>query len=158
MRPLTFATALTAGMITMPNLGTAQAAATAVTFTVSVNLTQLSPDLERVRVICYIKPSAVLVYPSIMSTTLQPNAEQFPYRSEMWVAAGQVVGTMSVVIPIPAEWLKEPIGKTAEYECWLQGFSTSLKQWGFFSDPPSAPAFLLKPAPAPTLLHGTFVW
>jgi hypothetical protein len=143
-------------MIAMPTPGSAQTAATAVTFTVSLNLTQLPPDLERVRLICFIKPSAVLLYPAGMGQALTPTSETFPYKSELWVAAGQVVGTMSVVYPIFAEWLKDPIGKTADYECWLQGFSTSLKRWDFFSESPSAPVFLLKPAPP--LQQGTFVW
>src|SRR5688500_15725136 len=127
MRPLTFATALAAGMIAMPTPGSAQAAATSVTFTVTLNLTQLAPDLERVRLICFIKPSAVLVYPATLGQGLTLISETFPWKSELWVVAGQVVGTMSVVHPIFAEWLKDPIGKTADYECWLQGFSTSLK-------------------------------
>jgi hypothetical protein len=38
----------------------------------------------------------------------------------------------------------------------LMGFSTSLKQWGFFSETPPAPAFFLKPAPA--AITGSFVW
>jgi len=156
MRPLTFATALMAGMIAMPTPGSAQAAGTAVTFTVSLNLTQLPPDLERVRLVCLIQPSAVLVYPAILGQGLTLTSEAYPWKSELWVAAGQVVGTMSVVYPIPAEWLKDPIGKTAEYQCMLLGFSASLKRWDFFSDSPSAPVFLLKPAPG--IQQGTFVW
>ena len=138
-----------------------QTFATAVTFTMPVNLTQLSPDLERVRLICFIQPSDVLKYPDMMAALFSNSAsmtsDQFPWKDETWVVGGQVVTTMSVVIPIATEWLLNPSGKTATYNCGLLGFSKSLKQWGPFGDyyPAGAP-FLLKGMP--NQISGTFEW
>jgi hypothetical protein len=129
----------------------AQTMATTITFSVPVNLTQLSPDLERVRLICMIMPSEVLKYP----TGFGNNMEQLP-RDEMWVTGGQVVNTMRVVFPIATEWLVNAVGKTANYQCQLMGYSKSLQQWGPFSETSSVPTFFLKGLP--NAIGGEFVW
>lgn len=139
---------------------TGYVAATAVTFTMPVNLTKVSPDLERVALLCAVMPSEVLVLPTglLGSTVLGPTPAGYPFRDELPVVAGQVVGTLSVVFPLAAEWFKEPIGKNASYGCQLAGYSRSLQRWGPFTEDPAAGAFYLKPAPTSSGLTGTFVW
>ena len=124
--------------------------ATSVTFTIPLKLTQLSPDLEKIRVFCAVGGEALAPLPMAMTTM-----DALP-RDEMPVVAGQLVATMSVLVPIYAELLQNPAGKTAEYQCFLAGFSKSLQNWGEFSETSTVPAFLLKPTPAP--IKGTFAW
>jgi len=119
-----------------------------VTFEMPVNLTQLSPDIERVRVSCWIASSAL---PFAAPTS----PDVFP-KDESPVVLGQVVKTMTVLFPIPTGALQDPIGKTAEYMCLLMGFSKSLQRWDGFSETSTVPAFRIKPTPAP--IQGTFVW
>lgn len=64
--------------------------------------------------------------------------------------------TIRLNIPVPAEALDQPIGKTAKYACMLEGFSKYLKQWASFDENHTVVSFRLKPSPVPT--EGTFVW
>lgn len=125
-------------------------AGTSVTFTLPVNLTQLSSDLERVRLRCMVGGEGMAWPSSYMSS------EASVPRDEVPVLGGQLVTTMKIMVPIPVEFFKDPIGKTAEYQCGIDGFSKSLQRWDFFSETPTAPAFLLKPAPP--VIQGTFTW
>lgn len=130
---------------------------TAITFTMPVNLTQLSPDLERVRFICIINPGQELGYPSTISQPMQQgDVSKWPFYAEMWVVGGKVVGTMQIIYPLATEWFNSPIGKTASYTCALVGFSRTLQKWDTFSETSTVPAFQLKPTPA--AMQGTFVW
>ena len=122
---------------------------TAVTFLLPVNLTQLSPDLEKVRLSCNLLWNSALTKPSLPATW--PRAEDFAM-----VVSGQVITTMKVEFVIGSGWLTDPIGKQADYQCVLEGYSTTLQRWGFFSDTAPEPAFRLKPAPGP--INGTFIW
>jgi hypothetical protein len=132
---------------------------TAVTFTLPVNLTQLSPDLERVRFICMIQPGQVLIYPpaltQAMGTTTSTTIASWPNRDDLPVVSGKAVGTMRIVYPLATEWFVNPIGQTANYSCGLVGYSTSLQRWEVFSATSPIPAFKLDPVP---MFHGTFVW
>ena len=122
--------------------------ATTVTFVVPVDLTQLSPGLEKVRLACGVS-SAALVVPS--GSVRGPAAED-----EMVVTSGQLVTTLRVVIPILSSWLQDPIGKRADYGCHLEGYSNSLGRWDTFSDTATDPAFRLRPTPPN--VSGSFVW
>jgi hypothetical protein len=122
--------------------------ATTVTFVVPVDLTQLSPDLQKVRLACAVS-SPALVVPSGFGPA--PTAED-----EIAVQSGQVVTTLRVVIPILSSWLQDPVGKRADYGCHLEGLSKSNPQWNVFADNAADPAFRLKPTPAN--LFGSFVW
>jgi hypothetical protein len=123
-------------------------AGTSVTLVLPVNLTQLSSDLERVRLRCGVA-SGALTWPS---STL----EQIEFKDEVPAFGGQLVTTMKVMVLIPVEYLKDPIGKTADYFCSIEGFSRSLQRWGAFSETSTVPALLLKPAPS--VIQGTFTW
>lgn len=120
-----------------------------ITFVVPVNLTQLSPDLEKVRLACVIASSPVFVIPTGYGPS--PNAED-----EMPVMNGQVVTTLRAVIFIQSSWLQDPIGKDADYGCALEGFSKSLARWDRFADNAPDPVFRLKPTPQS--IWGKFVW
>ena len=137
---------------TQPTSSTSQlTVATTVTFNIPVNLTQLSPDLEKVMAVCVVTSEA-LAQPPVNTTnvTALPN-DQIP------VVNGQVIATMRVLVPIYAEFLKaDAKDKEAQYQCALMGFSRSAQGWGQFSESSPAAALLLKPAPLP--ITGTFRW
>lgn len=124
---------------------------TSVTFLVPVNLTQLSSDLERVRALCVVMPSAVL--------TPQPlpyNAPSPILMTEALVVSGQMITTLRTEFPILSGWLQNAIGQQATYQCELQGYSKSLDRWSPFSETAQDAVFRLKPTPA--TLQGSFVW
>ena len=152
-----FRTALVALGLLLFNQVTAQAqgvtVATNITFTMPVNLTQLHPDLVKVKFFCAITSSA-LTYP--LGTNPFNQNPLPPPVDEVWVTNGQVVNTMRVVVPIAKEWLNNPIGKTADYTCVLVGFSKSLNRWDGFSETATDPVFYLKPAPP--VIQRSFVW
>lgn len=120
------------------------AAQTMVTFEVPVNLTQLAPEIIKIRVRCEIKSTAIVA----------PNAGAVSTMDELPVLGGSLVTTMRVVIAFPVGTLQAPIGKTAQYQCDLQGVTAS--GLGGFSETTSITAFQLKPTPPS--LAGTFVW
>jgi hypothetical protein len=128
--------------------------ATTVTFTIPIKLTQLSPDLQKVRAVCVVMGGGF----SSAATPLFSNSNLLNWlaNAEMMVLAGQVVATLSVTVPIWAELLEDPIGKTAEYRCGLQGFSKSLLRWDSFSETSTVQGLLLKPTPPP--IQGPFKW
>ena len=123
---------------------------TSVTFLVPVNLTQLSPDLEKVRAVCGVLPSAV------MTPTLPANAPLPVLMTEAPVVSGQVITTLRSEFLVYSGWLQNAVGQGATYVCDLQGFSKSLQRWDNFSDTAQDAVFRLTPTP-PTL-QGSFVW
>jgi len=126
------------------------AAQTMVTIEAPVNLTKLSPDLEKVRLQCGLGSDAIAPNTAFASALAKGVQDELP------VMAGQLVTTMRAVFPIPEGVLQDPIGKTAEYMCGILGFSKSLQRWDQFSETSTVPAFQLKPTPA--VIQGTFVW
>lgn len=122
--------------------------ATTITFVVPVNLTQLSPDLEKVRVACVIQPSSALVWPT-SQTGPAPTLEE-----AMDVKSGQVVTAFRIIMPILSSWLQDPIGKRADYSCALEGYSKG--RWDRFSETASDSAWRL--TPTPQSIYGSFTW
>ncbi len=123
---------------------------TSVTFLVPVNLTQLSPDLEKVRALCAVLPSAV------MTMTLPVGAPPPVLMTEAPVVSGQVITTLRSEFLVFTGWLQNAIGKQADYLCGLQGYSKSLQRWSEFAD--NAPDAVFRLKPTPPALQGTFVW
>jgi hypothetical protein len=123
---------------------------TSVTFLVPVKLTQLSPDLEKVRLHCLILADTVL------NTYYTPTPAGLPILSpEAWVTSGQVVTTMSLtvyVVSVPPT----AIGKESYYQCNIDGYSKSLQKWGFLTETATDAAFRLTPTPMP--INGKIVW
>jgi hypothetical protein len=136
---------------------------TMVSFDVPMKLTQVSADIERVAVLCALVPSEALVIPST-STTMNLNNYLSSTttggagwsRQEFLILAGQLIVTARLVIQIPAEWLQNPIGKTAQYGCLFGGYNKSTQRWDQFAADASVVAFRLTPTPQP--ITGTFVW
>lgn len=122
--------------------------ATTITFIVPVNLTQLSPEITKVRVGCAIAPSSALVYPT-NNTGPSPNVEE-----EMDVTSGQMVTAFRVIMPIYSSWLQDPVGKQASYGCALEGYAKG--RWDRFKDTHADPAWRL--TPTPETIWGTFTW
>ena len=122
------------------------AAQTMVTLEIPVNLTKLSPQVTQVQANCTlyspgIAPPAVATVPRIS-------------RDNLTVLNGQVISTFRVVFELKAEELIAPIGKTVEYQCHLNAYTS--KGWaGFSEDDPASPLYL-KPTPKP--IGGSFVW
>ena len=134
------ATTVTLCALATPRLCVAQSD---VTFKVPLNLTQVSSDIAKVAVYC-----------SISSIAIVNRAAKLGAQQEIPVSGGQLVTTVTVVVPVSG--LDNPVGKTATYECLLSGFSTSLQQWQPFNSASAVPAFRLTPTPAG--LSGTFNW
>jgi len=124
-------------------------AATSVTLTVPVKLTQLSPDLERVRLQCMLGGDGLRANATPMLDPLLKPVD------EVMVTSGQLVTTMKVMIWIPVEIFDDPIGKTAGYQCRFTGYSKSLNLWGDLHDAATDAVFNIKPTPQ---IQGTFVW
>jgi hypothetical protein len=121
---------------------------TTVTFLVPVALTQLSPDIERVRVACGIISDA-------LNPTLPSGSPPPIIMAEALVISGQVNTTLRSEFLILSGWLQDAIGKPATYQCTLQGYKKSTQQWNFFDEASPDPVFRLKPTPN---LQGSFVW
>ena len=117
-------------------------AQTMVTFEMPVKLTQLSPDVVKVGLMCTIKSDAIV--PTFTGTTA---------HDEVSAVGGQVVTTLRVVITFPQGSLQAPVGKTASYSCNLTARTTN--GLGGFTEDPKYIAYL-KPNPPP--VEGTFVW
>ena len=152
MRARLVVLALLAKGLCAPRATTAQTPTleTSVTFMVPVNLTGLSPDLEKIRVNCTILPDTVL------NTYYTSRPAGIPISQvEAVVTGGQVLTTLSVeyyVVSVPPT----AIGKESYYTCSIQGYSKSLQRWGFFSDTATDAVFRLTPTPMP--INGKIVW
>jgi len=120
--------------------------ATTITFVVPVNLTQLSPDIAKVRVACMIQSSNALVWPT---SGPAPTLEE-----EMDVQNGQVITAFRIIMPIYSSWLVDPVGKQATYICAVEGYNKG--RWDRFSETASDPALRVKPTPADIV--GSFIW
>lgn len=131
--------------LSTPNVGSAQ---TMITFEAPVKLTQLSPEIEAVGMICSITSVAIVA----------PTAGGHAGTDDVPVVAGQLVTTFRVVLTFPDGTLNAPVGKTANYTCELRA-RTKLRT-SAFGDPSTVPgldpAFVVKPVP-PTI-RGSFVW
>lgn len=142
------ASLVTAGLLVVAGGAIRPAEAQAVgdvTFTVPLNITQMSPDITKVAVWCRITGPAI----HTRSGNIQAQVELVPQ-------AGQVVTTATVVVAWVNTDMTDPTGTQASYTCSLSGFSNSLQRWDIFREDHPTPAFRLKPTP--TELTGTFVW
>jgi hypothetical protein len=129
-----------------------------VTFEVPINLTRLFGDITKVAVWCTISSDALI----------GTRTKKLGAQLELPVAAGQLVTTARVVVPVPTTAFidptmtitNEPTGQPATYQCSLSGFSVLPTTYGggwnlFTADSPNE-SFKLTPAPSP--ITGSFVW
>jgi hypothetical protein len=130
-------------ILAAPASSAAQTMSTEVTLNVPVNLTQLGPDVAKVRVACSIASSAII--------TASDKAEKL---QEVPVSGGQVVTTMSLVFSFTG--LDNPVGKSATVACAITGFSTSQQTWDPFTQNATNPSF--RTTPSITFIQTGFVW
>src|SRR5262245_19154539 len=78
--------------------------ATAITFEMQLNLTNLSTDLERVRLACIIQ-SVAYSWPIPTSLGTADGMAALLPGAEMYVTQGNAVGTLSVQFPIATAYL-----------------------------------------------------
>ena len=124
-----------------------------VTFAVPVNLTRLAPEITKVLVAC-----------SISSPVFSAPATALTSQVEFPVAAGQVVTSALVTVPVSAASFAKPgEGGPASYVCTLSGYSVGTTDfaagWNSFDPKVSkgtSPAYRVSPIPSP--LTGTFSW
>ena len=122
-----------------------------VTFQVPLNLTRLSADLTKVAVYCEITSDAL---PLVGVGTIRRALKQV----ELTPSGGQIVQTVSVVVPIPILDTSNGTNATkATYACTLSGFSQSLQRWSPFGDSQSLPV-QFRLSPAPPSISGNFTW
>lgn len=114
-------------------------------FVVPLNLTQVSSDISRIAVWCY-----------ITSTAIKTQDGRLQKQVEVSISGGQLATTVTVSVAAPSASLDNPIGKPASYNCSITGFSTSLQRWDVFNATSAVPAFRLSPTPQP--LSGNFTW
>lgn len=112
-----------------------------VTFSVPVNLSQLSPNLTILNVRC-----------TIQSTAL-PGGSAFAIAFLHNNDSGRIVTTANVRVAIPT--LDISAGANATYTCSLSGQTNTTSQQGFSANA-TVPAFRLSPTPAP--ITGSFSW
>jgi len=137
------------GCLASPSARAAQSSD--VTFTIPLNLTQLSPQIEKVFISCEIMSSAILVNRTKNMGRVTPPWLEIPNTS------GQIVTTATFVIPLPFGTLSETApGTSASYVCYLGGYSRTTGQPTSFSETAADPAFRL--SPSPTSLYGNFTW
>lgn len=123
-------------------------AQTMITLEVPVNVTKLAPEVQKIRVMCNLNSEAIV--PATAGGVPSVTA-----LDEVPVVGGQVVSTLRVVFTFPAGSLKEPIGKSARYECSLGGVTPN--GTGGFSDQ-IASTLPLYMKPPPPVIAGNFVW
>lgn len=125
--------------------GSAQVVSTEVTVTAPVDLTQLSPDITKVRVDCVIQSDAIT------------NGNQFKEitkSQEIPVTGGALKTTASIVFALTN--LDNPVGKNATAGCSLWGWSQPGQKWAQFHPAQSDPAF--KTNTTVGLSTKAFVW
>lgn len=114
---------------------------TQVTFSVPLNLSQISSEIGTVGVFC-----------TVSSAAAQPNSTYGVSRHTP--AGGRVQATAVVRVDILK--LDDPAGKTATYRCVLRGLRTGQNTWADFAAGASDSAFRMSPNPTP--ITGSFDW
>jgi hypothetical protein len=122
--------------------GVAWSQSSDVTFTVPLNLSQLSPDVRTVTVFCEVKSPAIVAGGSARELR------------RFTPVGGRVQATATVRVAING--LDNSKGTAATYRCELKGLRSTSGLYIAFSANASDSAFRLLPDPAP--LTGTFNW
>ena len=134
----------------MPSAAAAQSSD--VTFTIPLNLTQLSSQLQKVGILCRVTSSAFTRHDKgVAEGHLDNLPAEFPNET------GRIVTTATVVVPIPFGSLSDDAaGKTASYSCTLYGNAKTETLPIPFAETATDPAHRLSPTPGS--LSGTFTW
>jgi hypothetical protein len=132
-------------MLAVPASSAAQTAEAEVTLKVPVNLTQLGPDVSKIRIGCTIRSVAI--------STGNANGE-VTNTQEIPVSGGQVVTTASLAFSFTR--LDNPVGKSAFITCSLDGWSAPQQAWIQFTGGATNPSFRISPSLG--LIGGAFAW
>jgi hypothetical protein len=142
---MTFSTrSLVAAIALLVLPAAARAQSSDVTLRMPINLTQLSPDIERVRISC-----------KVTSTAISNPGGEVQNSQFFTVAAGQVQAIATIVVGIPT--LDNPAGKSASYLCWLMGWDRVQSRWDMFRPNSAHVAFRVSPSLEDSLT-GSFDW
>lgn len=125
---------------------------TSVTFLVPVNLTQLSPDLGKVKLSCNI------LFDQWLNTYYKPTPPGIPLPEgeTTVITGGKVNTTLRAEYFVYSGALENAVGHESTYQCSLMGYSKSLQRWDSFSETAKDAVFRLKPTPS--TITGTLVW
>jgi hypothetical protein len=141
--------AITTVLLAVPASVTAQTASTEVTIKIPVNLTSFGPDVAKVKVWCNLNSDAITNGTGTGNHYLQ-QVQEIP------VSGGQVTTTASLVFSLTQ--LDNPVGKTANLNCAIQGWSTTEQVWrGFMATSPN-PSFKSLSGDAFGTITSSFTW
>ncbi len=150
-----FSTIVATCLLAASGSNTAQTTSGDVTFRLPLDLSQLSSDIAKIAVACSISSDAIPQGPNPpLDPKGVPMRPKLAKQVEIPVSAGQLVTTAIIVVPVSG--LDNPVGKTANYDCSITGYSTALQQWSRFEEGHTTAAFRL--SPTPPYITGSFVW
>ena len=133
-----------------PGEGSAQSMAAELAFKVPINMTQLSPDIAKLRLLCSVSSDAI--------TTATNRIVSAPSQ-EFTVTGGQYISTATVVFSFTA--LDNPVGKIGFVTCHLFGSLTSSPTvFNAFSTTATNPAYKISTSSGLTTLtiNDQFTW
>ena len=107
-----------------------QVASVAVTLTVPIDLSNLSPDITKVRVGCSIRSTAIT----------NGNANQEVIQTQDLPVSGGAIRTQASLV-FSLTNLSNPVGKNADVTCSLMGWSQPKQAWDQFTGAHPDPAF-----------------
>lgn len=132
-------------VMTGPAPSVAQTTSAQVTLTVPVDLTNLGPDITKVRVGCSIGSNAIT----------NGNANREIIQTQEIPASGGVVKTQASLV-FNFTQLNNPVGQTANVVCSLMGWSQSQQKWDQFTGAHPDPSF--RTNATISLITTAFVW
>ena len=135
-----------------PAMLAAQTVSAEVTVSVPVKLTQIGPDVPKVRVTCDVMSEAFTTATNDLASL---GTSRYVRKSqELPATGGQVTTTAALVFSFTG--LDNPVGKKADVICVLTGWSTSQAAWVPFE--PLATNLSLRTTATVPLLNTSFVW
>ena len=139
--------AVTMMSLAAPASSTAQSVSAEVTLQLPINLTQLGPDVEKVRVGCTINSVAI-------TNGTSTGNHSISRLQDVPVSGGKVVTTVSLAFAFTE--LDNPVGKGATISCSASGWSTSQQTWVQFQ--PTATNVSFRTSPKVDFIDSSFVW
>jgi hypothetical protein len=149
--------AMTITALAVPASSTAQAVSADVTLKFPLNLTQLPPDVSKVRVECVISSAAITdAEPGLAGTSFAPGTPRYVRKTQEFpVSGGQVVTAVTLLFSFTA--LNDPVGKTADIICQLWGWTISVQSWNALGETSAVPALRTIRA-SEQAITSSFVW
>jgi hypothetical protein len=132
----------------------AQSPSADVTFEIPLNLTNLSPNIDRVRLRCEVR--------SLFLMGVWAGALEIPVSAGQVVLAATSTQVPRLLVPIPASAFLQPspVGRSADYNCTLSLHSPAYG-WQVLSGSANSQSLLPQPfqlTPRPAAIYGAFSW